>query len=75
MKGKITVYFGKKNILDLGFAVESADTVELQCVDVDMAVEAILTRPWACVKTDGGEKYINTRNVLWFNVERENDVQ
>lgn len=73
MKGIVTIYFGKKN--NAGFVGETADTIKLASPDVEATVKSLTEYRWAMVKTDNGEKFINTQNILWFEVEKENDVK
>lgn len=72
MKGKVTIYFGKSK--DMGFMGESADTIKLETSDIEATLGALIESQWARVGTNNGHKYINTQNILWFDVEEENDV-
>ena len=63
---ELNIYFGKKNDSPLGWG-STADTVKCNVPD-EFDVNTFLKNKWVSVGIEKGNKYINTDNILWFDI-------
>lgn len=68
MSGIIKIYFGAKKFCMTDIPLEKADVVEVQCKDIDEAITLLLRDKWVSIDNESSIQYINTDNVLWFEV-------
>ena len=64
---ELTIYFGKKNDSPLGWG-STADTIKCNIQDELEAIHDFTTKKWVKVGLENGSKFINTDNILWFDI-------
>ncbi len=63
---ELVIYFGKQQDGFVGF--NTADTIRCDIEDEALTVHGLTHEKWVSVKLKNGTKYINTDNILWFDI-------
>ena len=63
----LIIYFGKQNDSLLGWGT-TADTIKCNIQDELETIHELTQKRWAKIGLEKGYKYINTSNILWFDI-------
>lgn len=64
---ELIIYFGKKNDSVLGWG-GTADTIKCNINDELEAIHNLTKTKWCKISLENGFKYVNTDNILWFDI-------
>ena len=68
---ELIIYFGKKNESPLGWGA-TADTIKCTVPNEEVTIHELTKEKWVFISLPNGTRYINTENILWFDiVEKE----
>ena len=64
---ELIIYFGSKNDSPLGWG-STADTIKCDIQNEQETLNGLTQNKWVKVGLPNGTKYINTSNILWFEI-------
>lgn len=70
---ELKIHFGKEDVSFVGLC-STADTVILK-IDDNFNAQQFIEKEWAAVKILNGIKYINTKNILWFEIIEQEETE
>ena len=67
---EIRIYFGKEQTAVFGGSYADIITLHVEDSEVERLIDSITTRrsDWISIRIPNGTKYINTVNILWFDI-------
>lgn len=71
---ELIIYFGKQNDSPLGWGA-TADTIKCNIQNELETIHELTQKKWAKVGLCNGSKFINTDNILWFDIVEKNEAK